>query len=187
MTPKTVSRMRLPGVTLAILLHIAAAIGHGQSIRSVYTNLDKSCRAVEESTAASPTAIRSCPGIAGYKLLVRSDDGHADVTVVDPQGKRFYLNFGLFITPRFSVLGEKAEWRIVRRRNKAVPVALIVRVNAEEGAPDSASVTSYLAISKITNKDICVIDRIFPGPNQNEEARRAADMAVGKPCMRISN
>jgi hypothetical protein len=43
---------------------------------------------------------------------------------------------------------------------------------------------SYLAFAKITSNEICVTDKISPGPKANEDARRAADAAASKPCLK---
>jgi hypothetical protein len=39
-------------------------------------------------------------------------------------------------------------------------------------------------VSKITATEICVTDKILPGPKANEDARRAADTAATKPCLK---
>ena len=43
---------------------------------------------------------------------------------------------------------------------------------------------SYLAVTKITPTEICVTDKILSGANANEDARRAADTAATKPCLK---
>jgi hypothetical protein len=81
-------------------------------------------------------------------------------------------------------VGPKAEWRLVTQNRKLVPVALIVRYNASEDPESPNKITSYLAVAKITQIEICVTDKISPGPNANEDARRAADAASTKPCLK---
>src|SRR5262245_38856520 len=103
-------------VLIAFLI-ATASVAQAQLV-SRYTSLDKPCQMLEEGTAKSPTTTRQCRGLAGYKLVERWDDGHFDVTVVSPQGKKFYLNFGVFITPRFSDPGGPAEWRLKQVRGK---------------------------------------------------------------------
>jgi hypothetical protein len=114
--------------------------------------------------------------------LIEEDDERMSVTVVTPQGERHSLNFWQLITPHFTSLGKKAEWRVTKKNGKLVPSALIVRVNAYE-RPDSNKVTSYLAVAKITSEAICVTDRIKPGPTSNVDAKRSADSAATKPCL----
>ena len=66
---------------------------------------------------------------------------------------------------------------------QARPVALIVRVYASENpdAPDEK--TSYLAVAKITAREVCVTEKVKGGAAANEEARRAADASARKPCL----
>jgi hypothetical protein len=70
------------------------------------------------------------------------------------------------------------------QNGKLVPVALILRYNASEDAETPNKLMSYLAVAKITPTEICVTERISPGPKANEDARRAADAASTKPCLK---
>jgi hypothetical protein len=70
------------------------------------------------------------------------------------------------------------------QNGKRFPVALIIRYNASEDPEQPNKLSSYLAVSKITPTEICVTDKILPGPKANEEARRAADAATTKPCLK---
>jgi hypothetical protein len=152
------------------------------SASSVYTDLAPGKCKLIKFVKEGASSTRLCSGPAGYKLLTEDDDERVSVTVVTPGGKRHPLNFWQLITPHFSSLGKKAEWRITKKNGKLVPIALIVRVNAYE-QPDTDKVTSYLAVAKITSETICVTDRIKPGPVSNVEAKRAADSAANKPCL----
>ena len=73
---------------------------------------------------------------------------------------------------------------MAKQDKKLVPVALIIRYNANEDPESPNKQTSYLAVTKITDSEICVTDKISPGANANEDARRAADAAVNKPCLK---
>ena len=101
-----------------------------------------------------------------------------------PQGKEHSLDLWSVVSGGFSSLGPKAEWRIATQKRKSVPVALILRYNASENpeAPDKR--TSYLAVAKITATEICVVEKISPGPTANEDARRSADASSTKPCLK---
>jgi hypothetical protein len=151
------------------------------AIRSLYTRLTK-CKLIYFKQEGGQSA-ELCSGVAGYKLRVETDDERMSITVVDEKNRRNPLDFWSLITFHFSSLGEKAEWRVVKRGEKVVPIALIVRVNSYE-PPDSGRVVSYLTVAKITKDEICVTDKIPPGPDANLEARRAADTSAGKPCLR---
>lgn len=150
---------------------------------SIYTNLaSNKCRTTSVNKESGATT-QVCPGVAGYKLQVEDDDNRMSVTVITPKGKKHPLSYWGVITSGFSSLGEKAEWRVTRRSGKIVPIALIVRVVANENPESPEKKTSYLAVAKITTQSICVTDKISPSANMNEEARRAADASANKPCL----
>jgi len=153
-------------------------------ITSLYTDLGSSkCKTtqVEDETGSS---VQNCPGVAGYKLQVLDDDSRQSITVVTPDLKEHPLDLWEVVTRSFSSVGNKAEWRVTRSRNKISPVALIVRVQASEDSGNPKRVTSYLAVAKITPDAICVTHKIAPGTKANEEARRAADGAQSAPCLK---
>ncbi len=180
-------RLLIPVIVIALAVLQTASIfaqtknASEQALKSVYTDLNKKCRSVEETHL---DFVRRCPGVAGYDLLVGLYDERFDITVISPGKKEFDLNFLDLITRSFSDPGGKAEWRVKQVNGKTVPVALIVRVNAQENADTSAKITPYLAVSKITNQGICLTDKIMPGPGQNEEARLAADKSWNRPCLK---
>jgi hypothetical protein len=148
------------------------------AIRSVYTSLaEPACRVVRRDEETGGTTSR-CPGTAGYTLMVHDDDARMSIDVVAPGGRTHRLRYWAVITSAFSSLGPRAEWRM----RGGTPIALIVRVNAFENpeVPDRA--TSYLAVAKITARETCVTDRIPPGADANEAARRAADQSASRPC-----
>lgn len=64
-----------------------------------------------------------------------------------------------------------------------VPIALIVRVYANENPYSPSERTSYLAVAKITPEKICVTERIKDGAKVNEAARQAANASAEKPCL----
>ena len=64
------------------------------------------------------------------------------------------------------------------------PIGLILRYNASEDPEHPDRTTSYLVVAKITRNEICVTDKIAPGANANADARRAADTATNKPCLK---
>ncbi len=168
-------------ITLNALFLLTASLAQAQS--SLYTDLAASkCKTIKVNKE-SGSSVQSCAGLAGYKLLVEDDDNRMSITVVSPDGKKHSLNYWGVITHAFSSVGEKAEWRVKKEGPKVIPIALIVRVNANED-PDTNKRTSYLAVAKITPQGICVTDKIQPGAKANEEARAAADAAAGKACLK---
>lgn len=156
----------------------AAAGDSAGAIRSVYTSLGEAeCRVIKRDEETGGTTSR-CPGTAGYALLVHDDDARMSIDVIAPGGRTHKLRYSAVISSAFTSLGPRAEWRM--RDGK--PIALIVRVNAFENpeVPDRA--TSYLAVAKITAGETCVTDRIAPGTDANEAARRAADSSATRRC-----
>lgn len=152
-------------------------------IDSIYTNLSSDdCKTIKvyEETGDS---IRRCAGVVGYSLLVEDFDARQDVTILTPDGKQHPLRYVEVVTAAFSTVGEKAEWRVERKGGKVVPIALIVRVYANENPVSPNERASYLAVAKITPEKICVTQRIKGGVTANEEARQAADGSADKPCL----
>ena len=163
---------------------LGAATVSAQSNQSIYTNLDPNqCRTLKQESSGAGYYLAQCPGIAGYKLLVEEGDLRDNITVVTPRGRKDSLDLWQVVSSGFSSVGKKAEWRVKRTAGKLVPVALIVRFSASEDSADATKSTSYLAVSKITPREICVTDKIPPGAKANEDARRAADAAASKPCL----
>ena len=100
--------------------------------------------------------------------------------MITPKRVEHSLELWSVVSSGFSSVGPKVEWRLA----KATPVALIIRYNTSEDAEAPNKNTSYLAVAKITATEICVTDKISPGPTANEDARRAADAASTKPCLK---
>ena len=156
-----------------------------QSNRSMYTSLaEKQCRKIKSAEAGDDGYEGRCRGVAGYTLLLSEGDLRQNITVITPKGAKHSLELWDVISGGFSNVGPKAEWRMAVQNGKQSPVALIVRYNASENPDQPDKLSSYLAVSKITPTEICVTDKILPGPNANEDARRAADTAATKPCLK---
>lgn len=170
-------------VAIFVLSWPLSALAYAAPFESVYTDLTPArCKTVkvDRETASS---VQECAGVAGHRLLVEDDDARQSVTVVTPDGKRHQLHYWRVVTNAFSTVGEKAEWRVERKAGRVRPVALIVRVYANENpeAPDER--TSYLAVAKITAGAVCVTAKVKGGATANVEARRAADASADKPCL----
>ena len=165
-------------------LSFAAGVA-AQSNRSMYTSLaEKQCRKIKSAEAGDDGYEGRCRGVAGYTLLLSEGDLRQNITVITPKGAKHSLELWDVISGGFSSVGPKAEWRMAMQNGKQSPVALIVRYNASENPDQPDKLSSYLAVSKITPTEICVTDKILPGPNANEDARRAADTAATKPCLK---
>ena len=171
-------------VCLIAILSCAVTVA-AQSNSSVYTPLgDKDCRKIKSAEAGDDGYEGRCPGTAGYSLLLSEGDLRQNITVITPKGSQHSLDLWSVISGGFSSVGAKAEWRLLSQKGKLVPVALIIRYNASEDPESPNRITSYLAVAKITPSEICITDKIPPGPKANEDARRAADAASTKPCLK---
>ena len=152
---------------------------------SVYTDLSGQNRTAVIESRETGATVQRCGGVGGWSLLVLYYDQRMSVTAVAPSGKERPQAYWDTISRGFTSLGPRAEWRLRKDGNQdATPVALIVRVDASEAqAGRPAARTSYLAVTKISESEACVIRRIGPGPDANEQARRAADEALHAPCI----
>lgn len=173
---------RLPLLMFALAACAAAAAA--QTAESVYSDLDRGrCKTVE-SEAEGYSWAKECGGVAGFKLRHLMGDERESITVVKPDGSQHPLDFWTYVTPAFSSIGPRAEWRVRRRGARAEPFALIVRLNANEDPVQYQKRTSYLVVARLAPGKVCVTDRIAPGPRANELARRSADASADKPCLR---
>lgn len=168
-------------LVLALVLGCAARDANGAT-DSIYTNLSgRACQLLSVKKEGANSTQR-CPGVGGFHLLVLDSDGRQSVTLVSADGRNSDLAFWDTVTRHFSSLGDKAEWLVVRDGAQIRPIALIVRVNALED-PDSAKVTSYLTVAKITRDQTCVVAKINPSAAASVEARGVAGAAAEKPCL----
>jgi len=153
---------------------------------SVYSDLSGANCKITNTNKETGATIQRCKGTAGWDLVVQYDDQRMSIAVVRPDGSEHPLNFWDVISPGFSTLGPRAEWRMPPAGNEAVrePLAVIVRVNASERqkAGDNKNV-SYLAVARLQGSSVCVTAKISPGSNSNEQARQAADKASGAACL----
>jgi hypothetical protein len=167
----------LIALTVSVPLHAGSAFAAG--LESSYTDISsKACKKMEADTEYER---EKCGGIGGYRVDTVYGDQRQSIMVVSPQGKEFDLSYWEMITPGFSHLGDKAEWRIAQEGGKPVPKALIVRVYTKN---DAGKEISYLAVAKVSPEKACVTDRIEGGPNANELARQAADASANKACLK---
>src|SRR5215510_10115936 len=172
-------------VTTVLLMLACAFPVIAQSNRSVYTSIgEKQCRTIKSHEAGDDGFEARCRGAAGYSLLLSEGDLRQNITVITPQRKEYSLDLWSVVSSGFSSVGPKAEWRIATENKKSVPVALILRYNANEDATQPNKLLSYLVVTKITPTEICVTHKISPSPTANEDARRAADTASTKPCLK---
>ena len=171
-----------------IILLITAILGlaicaSAQKIDSIYTDLsDTKCKTLESNPDEGGSYTGECPGIGGYKLQVLEGDLRQTINIVQTRsGNKWELDLWS-IKGGFSAVGDKAEWRVIKKGKTVKPIALIVRYNVSEDYEDASKNTSYLLVTKIDGETACVTDVIAPSKNQNIKARQFADNSAGKPC-----
>lgn len=163
-------------------------VAQKQKITSVYTTLeDKKCKTLESSVEESGSYRGLCPGTAGYQLELMEGDLRQSINVVAPNKKKFELNLWTNVSSAFSYVGDKVEWRVTAKNGKLTPVAVIIRFNASENPDNPSQVISYLVVSKITAKEVCITHIIKPKLNANAEAQALADDSAKKPCKIFDN
>lgn len=163
----------------ALLLALSACSGTSAQTRSVYTTLDADrCRTTEQNLDEGWISQR-CPGTAGYALDVSEGDLRQTVDVVAPGGAVFPLDLGGTVSSAFSAVGPRAEWRLAGQR----PVALIVRLGANEDVEHPERTVSRLAVARVSPRGACVVAVVQPAADMNAQARRLADRAALMPCL----
>ena len=163
-------------LSLSILTLVLTASVFAQN-KSVYTSTKTSaCRTISSDTRFDGSYEGECTGVGGYKVRLLEGDIRQTINIITPAKKKFELDFWGFFSS-FSYVGEKIEWRT----KAGVPVALIARFNVADPENEKKS-RSYLMVSKIGKKESCVTDIVVASKDQNEEARKLADVASTKPC-----
>jgi hypothetical protein len=164
----------LKNLSIMTFILLISTVAFAQN-KSVYTNLsaDK-CKATKESSDDGYVGI--CDGVGGFKLEVSEGDLRQNIQVILPNKKKFDLNLWGF-NGGFSTVGEKAEWRM----KGTVPTALIIRFKVSD-AEDSAKITSYLMVAKVSKTSACVVDVVMPSKTQNADAKKIADKASTMAC-----
>lgn len=176
-----------PYKTLLLLYLLIQGLGavHAQeSINSINSPLSgKNCSLEfhEKTTGASLTR---CSGVSGFNLLVAYDDERMSITVVDSNKKEYPQNYWDVVTPAMSILGETAEWRMMTRQNKNVPVALIVLVKSlDQSDTEHPKEVNFYAITKINHDAICVVAVIPENQTTIKQVHLEADNSAAKPCL----
>ena len=166
-------------VLIGMVLLGAFAVG-AQGVTSVYTKLsEKACKTLEVDEGEGALYRGSCPGVAGYKLELIEGDLRQTLNIIGPKGEEHELRFW-HLTGAFTYIGETAEWRMKGKK----PIALIVRLNVSENVEDASKTKGYLVVAKITDSEVCVTHFLAPTRSHNYEARKAAEKAATRPCLK---
>jgi hypothetical protein len=138
-----------------------------------YTSLED-CKLVREEREEMPYSEVLCMGPAGWQLRIADADARQTLSVVAPDGAETKLDLSRTSGGAFSSFGTTAEWRAPAAEPFA-PDSLIVRFNVAEH-PHPAPEVAYLLAIRLKPTP-CLVERIAPGPRQNDTARAAADAA----------
>ena len=146
---------------------------------SSYTSIaQKDCQTLESDNLGS---IQNCESFANMKVTVIEGDIRQSITLTRDE-KKYELNFWNTISYGFSSLGLELEWRY-KRNQFDNPMGMIVRLEVNEDDEDSEKVTSYLIVSKITEKEICVVGKVSPRKSQVESAREMLEQSEQMSCL----
>lgn len=151
---------------------------------SRYSAIDSaSCATISRDGETGDYSMR-CPGVAGYKLIVVVSDDRASLTIETPSKQTLPLNFWDIVTPTFSTLGEKVEWRLAGKPGKQKPNALIVRVNTvDQTDVVHPKPISFLTVAQFNGHSACLTARIpAEQTDAHKRARKVAD-AAGQACL----
>lgn len=168
---------------LLLSLHLTASVQAAPAYESSYTPLtEASCRTIDIDATGISTR-QQCPGFGKYGVIVIETDLRQSITLTRG-GRKYPLAFWRTVSPAWSTLGNLAEWRHTRS-NPGNPVAMIVRLNVSENPANPDVMTSWLVVSKISATGICVVGKIPPAEDgqQNRLAREMADNAAWLPCL----
>jgi hypothetical protein len=166
-------------ITLLPVFFSVSGLAQTTKIESVYTDLaEKYCKTIKDDFWYRG----ECPGIAGYQLELTDGDARQDLNIISPGGDKRELDFLGNVSPAFSTLGTKAEYRVRREGGKLKPIALIVRFETNENPENPYKITSYLVVIRLTNDSACITEVVKPMKDQNVKAREAADASADSPC-----
>ena len=148
-----------------------------------YTSIDeKDCMTLDSDDLGS---IQECEPFEEIGVKVVEGDIRQSITLTY-HNREYILNFQSTVSTGFSTLGTQIEWR--HEKGKAEKVkGMIVRLDVNDDPEDLDKITSYLVVSKITPKDVCVVGKILFQPKQDELARAMLDSKEELPCLKITN
>ena len=148
---------------------------------SSYTSIDeKDCISLDSDDIGS---IEECEPFGNISVKVIEGDFRQSI-VLTRNMQEYILDFQSTISYAFSYLGEKIEWRHEVGKPEHIK-GMIVRLNVNSDFEDLDKTTSFLVVSKITPKKICVIGKILPQENQNEVAIAMLDDSKDRPCIKV--
>ena len=171
--------------SLAALIALAAFTGAPPAYAAtITTDLHGKACIILSFDRETGAATRQCTGVAGYKLLVHDEDGRTSIDVVPPARRNLPLNFWDVVSSGYSSVGRKAEWHMVKRNGKMVPVGLVVRVNTVDTvALDRYKHGALTTVTRIGQNDACVVFKTNAASRQASRKVRAAALDPHAQCL----
>jgi len=167
-------RSKMKKLSIGIIIVTTLSLG----FESIYTRTTN-CKTKERQ---KDVHIIECGNVGNLIVLLEETNRSKSITLVH-QGKEYPQKYWASVSyDNILSLGKKIEWRY-SKGSISSPIAMIVRVNVNEDEGLKYTQRSYLAVSKITKNEICVVGKIPPQSHQNELARKMAEIASGLPCV----
>jgi len=150
---------------------------------SSYTSIaQKDCQTLESDNLGS---IEECESFAGMKVIVIEGDTKQGI-ILTRDNKRYELDFDSLVSQGFISLNLELEWRY-KRQEFDNPTAMILRLEVNEDEDDVEKITPYSLVSKITEKEICVVGKVQTEEEEDEVVRKMAEKAPSMPCLSSIN
>lgn len=175
-----------PSILGTFLIVIVSASWGGsaqaENPSSVYTSLKGPvCRVVSEDVETGDRTM-SCPGAAGFSVIVQESDDRASLTIISPNKRTFTLNFWDVAIPGFSTIGRQLEWRQSVQREKRIPIGIIVQVDSvDQTDVEHPKPVSFFLVAHVSENTACLTAKI---PTEQPDARRVARQVADDPNRR---
>lgn len=151
-------------------------------LTSSYTSIDqRDCITLDSDNMGS---IQECESFNHIGVKVIEGDIRQSI-ILSRDREEYDLNFSEVVSPTFSSLGFKIEWRH-ELGNPENLLGMIVRFEVNNQYDDSEKASSYLVVSKIVKDEMCIIAKVLPQNNQNKRAREILDSKNPLPCLKMT-
>ncbi len=148
---------------------------------SSFTSISqKDCQTLESDNLGS---IEECESFAGIKVVLIEGDTKQSI-ILTRDNKRYELNFGSLVSQGFISLNSDLEW-LYNRQEFDNPLSMIIGLEVDEDSGDVEKTISYYLISKITEKDICVVGKIKTKNSNDKLVHEMAKKANQMPCISV--
>ena len=171
---------------LLIFLAFSRVVAEDNKITSIntssYTSIDqKDCITLDSDNIGS---VQECEFFENIGVKVVVGDTR-DSLIFIRNKKEYDLEFLSTLKPLFSSFGLNIEWRHERENPKNIK-GVIIPLNMSGDSKNLDKTSLYLAVTKITNDEICVVAKIAPQKEQDEIAREILDTDEDLPCLKKS-